>query len=196
MENYILSTLTKEQKALLSVKSFNKNEILFREDEKCENVTFVISGEIKISSTSFEGKELIYNVVGKNEVFGNNLIFSDSPFYKGDVIATKESMIVNIKRENLIILLQSNKEFLFSYLNLQSNFGKKLNSTIKLLSINSAEERVKFYLFENNGKITYKSVTELALILHLQRETLSRVLTKLEKENTIKRSLHQITLLD
>lgn len=196
MENNILSALTKEQKALLNVKSFNKNEILFREEEKCENVTFVISGEILISSASFEGKELIYNVIEKNEVFGNNLIFSDSPFYKGDVIATKESTIVNIKRENLTILLQNNKEFLLSYLNLQSNFSKKLNSTIKLLSITSAEERIKFYLFENQGKIAYKSVTELAAILHLQRETLSRVLTKLEKENTIKRSLHQITLLD
>lgn len=196
MENNILLALSKDEKKLLEVKSLKKNEILYREDDKCESVSIVVSGEVKISTTSFEGQELIYNILHKNDVFGNNLIFSDEPFYKGDVIATKESTIVIIKRENLIQLLQSNKEFMISYLNTQSNFSKKLNSTIKLLSYTSAEERFRFYLFNNNGKIQYKSVSELASILHLQRETLSRLLTKLEKENVIKRSLHQIDLID
>lgn len=196
MENNILLNLSKDEKKLLEVKTLKKNEILFREDEKCESVSIVVSGEVKISTTSFEGQELIYNVLHKNDVFGNNLIFSDDPFYKGDVIATKDSTIVVIKRNNLVLLLQSNKEFMISYLNAQSNFSKKLNSTIKLLSYSSAEERLRFYLFNQNGKIEFKSVSELAGILHLQRETLSRLLTKLEKENVIKRSLHQINLLD
>ena len=196
MKNNILLALSKDEKKLLEVKSLKKNEVLFREDNKCESVSIVVSGEVKISTTSFEGRELIYNILHKNDVFGNNLIFSDEPFYKGDVIATKESTIVIIKRENLIQLLHSNKEFMISYLNTQSNFSKKLNSTIKLLSYTSAEERFRFYLFNNNGKIQYKSVSELASILHLQRETLSRLLTKLEKENVIKRSLHQIELIN
>lgn len=196
MENNILLNLSKDEKKLLEVKTLKKNEILFREDEKCESVSIVVSGEVKISTTSFEGQELIYNVLHKNDVFGNNLIFSDDPFYKGDVIATKDSTIVVIKRDNLVLLLQSNKEFMISYLNAQSNFSKKLNSTIKLLSYSSAEERLRFYLFNQNGKIEFKSVSELAGILHLQRETLSRLLTKLEKENVIKRSLHQIDLID
>lgn len=196
MENNILSRLSKDEKKFLEVKTLKKNEILIREDDKCESISIVISGEIKISTTSFEGQELIYNVLHKNDVFGNNLIFSDEPFYKGDVIATKDSTIVVIKRENLVLLLQSNKEFMISYLNAQSNFSKKLNSTIKLLSYSSAEERFRFYLFNHNGKIQIKSVSELAAILHLQRETLSRLLTKLEKENVIKRSLHQIDLID
>lgn len=196
MENNILSTLTADQKRLVSPKSCDKNEVLFREAESCASICIVISGEVKISSTSFEGDELIYNILKKNDVFGNNLIFSDDPTYKGDVIATKESMVVLISKANLLSILQSNKEFLMAYLNVQSNFSKKLNSTIKLLSYPSAEERFKFYLFQNDGHISFKSVTELATILHLKRETLSRLLTKLEKENVIKRSLHQIDLIN
>lgn len=196
MKNNILLSLSKDEKKLLEAKTLKKNEILYREDEKCNSVTIVISGEVKISTTSFEGKELIYNVLHKNDVFGNNLIFSDDPTYKGDVIATKDSTIVTIRRENLVKLLQSNKDFLISYLNTQSNFSKKLNSTIKLLSYSSAEERLRFYLFTHNGKVEFKTVSDLASILYLQRETLSRLLTRLEKENAIKRSLHQIQLLD
>ena len=196
MENNILLNLSKDEKRLLEVKTVKKNDILFREDEKCESVSIVVSGEIKISTASFEGQELIYNVLHKNDVFGNNLIFSDDPFYKGDVIATKDSTIVLIKHDNLISLLQSNKEFMVSYLNAQSNFSKKLNSTIKLLSYSSAEERLRFYLFSHNDRVTFRSVSELASVLHLQRETLSRLLTKLEKENVIKRSLHQMELIN
>ena len=128
-------------------------------------------------------------------MFGNNLIFSDNPTYKGDVVALKDSIIVFIKKENLEKILQSNKEFLLSYLNIQSNFGKKLNSTIKMLSFSSAKERFEFYIQENKGEIEFHTITELADILHLKRETLSRVLTNLEKENAIKRSPHKIIKL-
>lgn len=195
MENNILTTLTKEQKDYISIKTVSKNTTLHREGEKCEMISIVVSGEIKISSYSFEGEELIYNVLKSNEIFGNNLIFSDEPFYKGDVVATKESVIASIKRENLLKILQSNKEFLMLYLNIHSNFSKRLNSTIKLLSFNKAEERFIFYLHENNNVIQIKSIAALASILHLQRETLSRIISKLEKENVIKRSPYQIKLI-
>ena len=196
MKNNILSTLTKEEQKLLEVKSLNRGEFLYREGELCTKVAIVVSGQVKISSVNYSGSEVIFNVLEKDEMFGNNLIFSDNPTYKGDVVALKNSTIVLIKKENLETILQSNKEFLLTYLNIQSNFGKKLNSTIKMLSFASAEERFKFYLHESKGEIAFHTVTDLADILHLKRETLSRVLTKLEKENAIKRSPHKIVVIN
>ena len=196
MKNNILQTLSKSEQQFLEVKSLNRGEFLFREGQLCNQVAIVVSGQVKISSMSYSGSEVVFNVLEKDEMFGNNLIFSDNPTYKGDVIALKDSVIVLIKKENLEYLLQCNREFLLVYLNIQSNFGKKLNSTIKMLSFSSAEERFLFYLHENKGEISYHTITELADILHLKRETLSRVLTKLEKENAIKRSPHKISKLD
>ena len=145
---------------------------------------------------NYSGSEVIFNVLSKGEMFGNNLIFSDNQSYKGDVVALKDSTIVLIKKDNLENILHSNKQFLLMYLNIQSNFGKKLNSTIKLLSFASAEDRFNFYLHESKGEIEFRTVTELADILHLKRETLSRVLTMLEKENAIRRSPHKIVKLN
>ena len=196
MEQNILQTLSKEQQKFLEVKSLKRGEFLFREGELCTAISIVVSGQVKISSMNYSGSEVVFNVLDKGEMFGNNLIFSDNPSYKGDVVALKDSVLVLIKKENLEIILQGNKEFLLSYLNIQSNFGKKLNSTIKMLSFTSAEERFRFYLHENKGQISFHTVTELADILHLKRETLSRVLTKLEKENVIKRSPHKVVKLD
>ena len=196
MKKNILSTLSKEEQKLVNVKTAKSGEFLFREGELCSTISIVVSGQVKISSMHYSGSEVIFNVLENGEMFGNNLLFSDNPFYKGDVIALKDSMIVSINKENLENILQSNKEFLIAYLNIQSNFGKKLNSTIKLLSFSSAEERFMFYLKESNNEIKYHSVTELADLLHLKRETLSRLLTKLEKENVIQRSPHLISKLN
>lgn len=196
MKNNILETLNKTEKEYVQIKSVKNNTVLYREGDKCESIVILMSGEVKIFSYSFEGKELIYNILKKNDIFGNNLIFSDEPYYKGDVITTKDSIIAIINKDKLIKLLQSNKDFLINYLNIQSNFTKKLNSTIKLLSFSSAEDRLNFYLHENNNVVHFDSITSLSTILHLQRETLSRLLTKLEKENIIRRSLHKIELIN
>ena len=107
-----------------------------------------------------------------------------------------KSIVVSIKKDNLITLLSSNKEFLKEYLKIQSDFGKSLNSRIKLLSIDSALERFEYYLFINKGEIEFKTVTSLATELGLKRETLSRLISKLEKENVIKRSLHHISKIN
>ena len=196
MENNILSTLTKEEQKLLEVKTLNRGEFLFREGQLCTNVAIVVSGQVKISSMNYSGSEVVFNVLNKGEMFGNNLIFSNDQTYKGDVVALKDSTIVLIRKDNLENILHSNKQFLLMYLNIQSNFGKKLNSTIKMLSFSSAEDRFNYYLHESKGEIDFRTVTELADILHLKRETLSRVLTRLEKENAIRRSPHKIVKLN
>ncbi len=193
MEKNILSLLEKEERKLLSVRSYNKNDVLHREGETCEEITIVSEGKIKIVSYSFSGKEIVFNELGKNQIFGNNLLFSSEPNYKGDVVSVDKSIVVTIKKDDLITLLSSNKEFLKEYLKIQSDFGKSLNSRIKLLSIDSALERFEYYLFINKGEVDFKSVTTLASELGLKRETLSRLISKLEKENVIKRSLHHIS---
>ena len=196
MKNNILSLLSKEEQKLLEVKDVDRGTYLFREGELCSKVSIVVSGGVKIASTHYSGSEVIFNILESGDIFGNNLIFSDNPVYKGDVVAINDSMIVSISKDNLTNLLQCNKKFLIAYLNIQSNFGKKLNSTIKMLSMSSAEDRFMFYLRENQDEINYRSVTDLAEILNLQRETLSRLLTRLEKENVIKRSPHKISKLN
>jgi len=196
MEKNILSLLTKEERTLLQVKSFKKNEIIFKEGEHCDNVAIISDGHVQIVSYSFSGKEVVFNSLSKNQIFGNNLIFSSDPTYKGNVVSLDKTTIVFIKKDNLITLLSSNKDFLQEYLKVQSDFGKHLNSQIKLFSIDSAKERFEYYLFSHSGEIEFRTISSLANELNLKRETLSRLISKLEKENVIKRSLHHISRIN
>lgn len=196
MKNNILSTLSKEEKNKLDIFHYKKNQTIFKEGEICSSIGVVVSGSIEIVSYSFSGKEIVFNSLSRNQIFGNNLIFSSDPIYKGNVVSKDKTTIVFISKDNLLELLSLNKKFLEKYLRIQSDFGKYLNSQIRLFSIDSAKERFEYYLFINKNHILYKSVSDLATKLNLKRETLSRLLSRLEKENVIKRSLHTIDKLD
>ncbi len=182
----LLSLLNNKEKELGKIVHLKKNHILFHENEKCEHIGIVLFGSLTISSYSLNGREIIYNFINKDEMFGNNLIFSDKPFFRGNVIANSDSKIFLINKENLLKIFANNKEFLLKFLSFNAEFTKRLNFQIKLLSLASAEERLTYYLEESNP-LSFKNVSSLAKTLHLSRETLSRLLTKLINEKVINR---------
>ncbi len=181
----ILQTLSTDELNLFIKKDIKKGEMLYYEGEKCHEIGIVNSGNLIIASYSSNGQEIIYNSINSGGMFGNNLIFSTNPFYKGDVLATKDSLIYIINKDKLMTLLMNNKNFLEAYLSYQSDISIKLNITIKLLSFNSIEDRFFYFLSIHNNVYTYKSISTLAKTLHVSREALSRLITKLKKDNNI-----------
>jgi len=195
MKIAILNVLSKKEHQMVKGYQIAKGNVIHHEGDVCENIGIVISGKVDIVSYSFQGKELLINSLKPGDIFGNNLLFSSSPIYRGDVIAKEKSVVAFINKENLIYLLQNNKEFLDIYLNIQSDFGKSLNARIQLLSFPNAEERLFYYASKNNGVITFKNVTTLAATIGVQRETLSRLLTNLIERHLIKKEKGKITVL-
>ena len=191
----ILDTLSLIEKNSLKIVQLKKDETIFSEGEKCEYIGIVLLGELVISSFSYIGKEIIFNIIKKDEMFGNNLIFSLNPIYRGNVTASKDSKIALINKLDLIKLLRNNEKFLLEFLALEAEFGKSLNSRIKLLALDSAEERLIYYLTINNKIIKYDSITSLASSLNLSRETLSRLISRLVKNRIIEKGKHYIKLL-
>ena len=181
----LLETIRNEENKYITYKNLEKDEVLYRENDYCEVIGIVISGELIITSTLENGNTIIYNDIKENETFGNNLIFSSYPYYRGDIIAVKDTKIALISKNNLINLLTTNNNFLIEYLRIQSNFGKELNSRIKLLSINNIQDRFMYYLHINKDNITYNTITDLAKQLNIERETLSRLISKLVKNDII-----------
>lgn len=191
----LLDTLKPSQLKLVNEKLLKKGEILYRENSICESIGIVISGEISIVTYLNDGKMIVFNKLKENGVFGNNLIFSSSPYYKGNIISNVDSKIAIISSKDLVHLLMTNEAFMYEYLKIHSDFTKILNNKIKLLSINSAEERFMFYMHENANQIEYESISSLASELYLQRETLSRLLSKITKQKIIKKDKNTITLI-
>ena len=189
----LFELLTKEDIKLSRLLKYKKEQILFNEDDECLYVGIVIKGEIKIASYSLTGQEIVYNIVKEGQMFGNNLIFSNYPHFRGTVIASSDGELILISKENLLKILQSNLSFLEAYLSSQAEFSKRLNNTIKLLSLSSAEERLLYYLKQNNP-LKIKSISSLSESLYLSREATSRLVSKMVKEGKINRNGNMLYL--
>ena len=195
MKIALLNVLNKKEHQMVKGYQIAKGNIIFHEGDVCESIGIIISGKIDIVSYSFQGKELLINSLKAGEIFGNNLIFSSLPIYKGDVIAKEKCVVAFINKENLVYLLQNNAEFLDLYLQAQSDKAKLLTARIQLLSFPNAEERLFYYASKNHNVIEFKNVTTLAATLGVQRETLSRLLTSLVERHLIKKEKGKITVL-
>ena len=191
----IIAILNEKEKERLIYKELRKGETLFYENDCCEEIGIVKYGKLLITSYPENGNPIIYNRLKEDDMFGNNLLFSSQPFYKGDVIAESDSGIILIKKDVLIGFLEENTDFLLAYLQIQADSGKRLHSRIRLLSIDSAQERFITYLRENGNKITYSSVSDLADDLFIRRETLSRLLSKLIKNKVVIKDGKTVRLL-
>ena len=195
MKIALLNVLSKKEHQLVKGYQIAKGNIIFHEGDACESIGIIISGKVDIVSYSFQGREMLINSLKAGELFGNNLIFSSSPIYKGDVIAKEKAVIAFINKEDLVTLLQNNREFLELYLQAQSDKAKLLTGRIQLLSFPNAEERLFYYASKNHNVIEYKNVTTLAATIGVQRETLSRLLTSLIERHLIKKEKGKITVL-
>ena len=191
----LLQVLSKKEHKLVNGYQVTKNSVIAHEGDLCENIGVIVSGKVDIISYAFKGKEMLLNSLKAGDIFGNNLIFSSDPVYRGDIVAKEKCVIAFINKENLIYLLQNNQEFLTLYLKAQSDFGKSLNARIQLLSFTNAEERLFYYASKNENVIVFKNVTSLAQQIGIQRETLSRLLTSLVKRHLIKKEKGKITFL-
>ena len=82
------------------------------------------------------------------------------------------------------------------YLELSSNDILKLNNKVKILSFDNAEERLIYFLKNNQRKYLFNSISSFSKELGLRRETLSRLITYLINKKVISKQDNLITLLD
>ena len=176
------------------VKTYEKNDLIFNEGDKCNYVCIVTNGAVKISTTSSLYNEFIISTIKSGESFGENLIFSERPFYLGDIIATKKTSILFISKKEYLKYVSENLE---EFLQENSKRYLLLQQRTKILLQKSIREKILFYLISkynstNSLDIKITSKEELAKYLNIERPSLSRELIKLKEEGLIDYDRHFI----
>ena len=176
------------------VKTYEKNDLIFNEGDKCNYVCIVTNGAVKISTTSSLYNEFIISTIKSGESFGENLIFSERPFYLGDIIATKKTSILFLSKKEYLKYVSENLE---EFLQENSKRYLLLQQRTKILLQKSIREKILFYLISkynstNSLDIKITSKEELAKYLNIERPSLSRELIKLKEEGLIDYDRHFI----
>ncbi len=171
----------------LKISSYKAGDIIYREGEVCSSLGYILKGKINISTISEEESEETISVINEGGFFGHFLMFQDKKKYLGDINVSVSSKIVFISKTLLLNLLTNDKEFLEAYLSIITNESFLVKQQVKLLSHKKSIDRVIYYLKTNsiNNHIEIKSITLLSKKVNLPRETVSRMISKLIKENKL-----------
>lgn len=190
MENKFISEIIHNAN---EIKEYNKNEVVFNENDECDSMGIVLEGKLLIASYTYNGTEIIFNNINKNGLFGHSLIFSSSPFYKGKIISESNSKVAFINKDRLAKVLKD-PAMLNDYLSIINDELLKTKEKTRILAFDSTTDRLLYYLTIHD-KIVIESISRLAKSLSVTRESLSRTLKKLSEAKVISFEGKCITLL-
>lgn len=177
-------------------REWKKNSLVFLQGDPMENVYFIYDGKIKIYKSDVNGKEQIVAIMKKGEMFPHVGFFrkGDYPAYAevlepSTLIAVPISQFENVLIENPELCIKVFKVLGEKIVDLQNRLEEQiLNNTyeqiVKLL-IRLAQ---KHGTEQEDGTILLKSEftnKDLANMIGTTRETISRTLTKMKKDELI-----------
>ncbi|MCC5602684.1 Crp/Fnr family transcriptional regulator [Nostoc favosum] len=180
------------------------NQVILLENDWGGSVYFILDGWVKIRTYNLEGKEITLNILGKGELFGEMAALDEVP-RSTDVITLAPTVIGSMPAQDFVKLLQIEPLAGVRLAQLMARRLRQVNRRLRLRESDS-QSRVAdtlVFLAEGQGKkgqtgteIPNLPHRELSSLSGLARETVTRVLTRLEKKGLIKRDQDTICIPD
>lgn len=121
-------------------------EIIIRAHEPCHHLTFVLSGSVRISTYNANGRFAIAQTLKAPAVISPDFLFGMVTQYPGTVMALDDVSILKISKADFINILESDRVFLFNYLNMLSVNAQKSIEGILSLTTGEIDERIAFWI--------------------------------------------------
>ncbi|PKD97852.1 Crp/Fnr family transcriptional regulator [Macrococcoides caseolyticum] len=179
------------------IQHYKKLNHIFYDQTEMTHFYFVEEGTVKIYRTDVNGKEQIVNFFGPGELFPHHAFFRTGP-YPANAVVVEDAKILSISKNEFETLVNMNPELsikMFKYLgnlivDLQKRLQEKiLEPTPQQLLLMLKRLALMHGEVENNDftKILLKiNKQELANMLGLTRETVSRNFTVFKKMHILK----------
>jgi len=178
-----------------------RGEILFNRGDPTSGLYLLYRGQVKLAVTSPQGTEKIIGLIGPGESFGEAIIFLDRPFYPVYAQATTESQLLLVSKHVIFDLLARDNTVARKMLAGLSLRNHQLVQDIESVSLLTSTQRLIGYLLQmsadssDSSRVTLPaSKTNIASLLNLTPETLSRTLLKLNQEGLIEVHGKDITI--
>ncbi|AGB41199.1 cAMP-binding protein [Halobacteroides halobius DSM 5150] len=176
------------------IKNYCKDEILFFDGEEVEYCYIIVSGKVKISKFTPNGQEKIIHILKAGEMINEIDLDKRSSSVTAEVIETGE--IISIKIYKLLKIMKDSFELTTRIFASNSLKLRKTYRQIRNLGLKNSGPRIASRLWKlarDYGKDSKQGIKidlnltqrELALMIGISRETVSRFLSKLDTEGVI-----------
>ncbi|RLA70878.1 MAG: Crp/Fnr family transcriptional regulator [Epsilonproteobacteria bacterium] len=194
----LFSQLSKEDLAELQsemlIQHYEKDSIVFYEGDESEYLQILLDGIVRLYKTSPKGTQIhMHNFIAP-DVIALFAAFEQVPFP-----ATCEFLsdgIVGLIPLDKIYAHMENVDFSISLVSALSKRMKLLADLLHKETIYTSEAKIADILLNNTTVFKRLKNNEIASIINMTPETLSRILGKFKKENIITIKSHVVTLHD
>lgn len=179
------------------ISKYEKDSILFYETDLKTNLLFLVNGLIKIYKyDKFDNEIFLYHI------YSNSLISELSNLNTNEIYCFSNASFIEDSVVLSIDFLKLQEHFLNNNLLVKELMSSLLKKTNQLQSLVNRE-----LVFDATAKVAYMLVSDLKMfnnlkrqdvsfMLHIQPETLSRVLKKLSRDNIIEIENQQVIIKD
>ncbi|MGF1519264.1 MAG: Crp/Fnr family transcriptional regulator [Nodosilinea sp.] len=180
------------------------NQVILLENDWGSSVYFILDGWVKIRTYNFDGKEVTLNILGKGELFGEMAPLEEVP-RSTDVITLVPTVIGSMPASDFVKLLNTEPLAGIRLSQLMARRLRQVNRRLRLRESDSTSRVADIILFLADGQgqrgaggveIPNLPHRELSSLSGLARETVTRVLSKLEKKGLIVRDKDMMRIPD
>lgn len=177
------------------IRNHPANQVILLENDWGTSVYFILEGWVKIRTYNIDGKEVTLNILGKGEIFGEMAPLDEVP-RSTDVITLVPTVIGNMPAQDFVQLLNTEPQSGIRLAQLMARRLRQVNRRLRLRESDSVSRVADILLFlaDGQGKQGDQGIEipnlphrELSSLSGLARETVTRVLSKLEKKGLIQR---------
>ena len=179
----------------LVLRKHEANQVILLENDWGSSVYIVIEGWVKIRTYNIDGKEITLNILGKGELFGEMAPLDEVP-RSTDVLTLVPTVIANMPSQDFVQLIHTEPIAGVRLAQLMARRLRQVNRRLRLRESDSTARVIDILLFLADGQGTQTPQglqipnlphRELSSLSGLARETVTRVLSKLEKKALIHR---------
>jgi CRP-like cAMP-binding protein len=181
--------------AVATRRKFPKDSVIFFEHDPGDSLFMILTGRVKVTILSDDGREIILSVLGEKDFFGEMSLLDNEP-RSATAIAMEDTEVVILHQREFLSIVERRPRILVLLLAVLSSRLRKANHQIGSLALLDVYGRVASVLLEmatengvrlKDGRICFRRPThqEIANMIGATRETVSRMISDLHRQGYI-----------
>jgi CRP-like cAMP-binding protein len=172
--------------SISNVSKYPKNSILYYESDINKNLLFLVEGLIKIYKIDkFDNEIFLYHVYKNTMISELSSIENNEIYCFSNAEFIEDSVILSVNFEKFQELFLSKNILTTELLEILLNKTHQLQGIVNRELVFDATAKVAFMLNQDLEMFNKLKRQEVSFMLHIQPETLSRVLKRLSRNKTI-----------
>lgn len=183
-----------ELQSQMHIHHYKKESVVFYEGDKSDYLHILLDGAVRLYKTSPKGTQIHMHTFAAPEIIALFAAFEKIPFP-----ATCEFLgegVIGLLPLDKIYSCMENVDFSISLVSALSKRMRLLADLLHKETIYTSEAKIADILLHNATVFERLKNTEIASMINITPETLSRILSKFKKEHIITIKEHVVTLHD